>query len=486
MDLPPLTVLKTRILTDNTGGELNLPIVWGPNGPLKQAMRFQVLYRGRSRAWHRKFCQALRLLLDYAAANSGVFSSSDELFEQFSVRLITGTVGRDGLDPSGLYWKKKSPSNANNLINLLTSFSAWLARKYGVPELNPLRDATKYEKVIAAAAWAYRKNRSFLGHTENTVEADAANLEVPNVPAQQTLKVGLAQKPRFPEELFPRLLFEGFCVKRGTAGLPLLNLRNICIALLQHGAGLRTSECLHLWWEDVQPHPFDPELVVVRIGHPSEGRTKWIGARGTVIQGSRRERLSMLGLVPRNDPGLGSIYAGWKNPTLDGEWYIQAHWSDPEYCRYFSLFWNAYTIQCANIDKHDNPWALINTSGPNIGKPYTLDAFRDSHYVAVERIGLNPRRVEGGRPHCHRHSYAYRLAEAGVPESVIKRAMHHSSIESQQVYTAPELEMTNREIAKGFERLATRTLLSVDEMRLKYEREMEFVSRLQQGLGYRR
>ena len=44
---------------------------------------------------------------------------------------------------------------------------------------------------------------------------------------------------------------------------------------MMHGAGVRLSECFHLWFGDVQEHPLDPTIAWVRIGHPTHGLTKW-------------------------------------------------------------------------------------------------------------------------------------------------------------------------------------------------------------------
>ena len=259
-----------------------------------------------------------------------------ELFAGFSVRLISGTIGTDGLDPSGLYWIPKRPSHARQMVRMLTEFSAWSAREFGVAELNPLRDATKHEQVLAAAAWAHRNNASFLGHAESKARARLHFGFAPSVPLPRTLAIANPDDVvRFPEEHFPRLVVEGFSRRKcGNSPRRWMALRNILITLLMHGAGLRCSECFHLWVDDVRPDPLDPTRALVWVGHPSDGLAEWRDAAGKIVKGSRREYLRTRGLTPRNLI-RGKEHAGWKGTRLDGKYYIQAHWSDASYARIF-------------------------------------------------------------------------------------------------------------------------------------------------------
>ena len=267
-----LIVIKAQIVADNTGNCVELPVLVGPDGVLARMVDYQVLFHQRSLSWHKVLCRAVGLLLEYAAANAGAFAAPRELFQTFSVRLRSGTFGADGLDPSGLYWLPRRTSNANQILEALTAFSAWVANTYGVPSLNPLRDATRHEQVISAAAWGYRNNASFLGHTESKETARQQLAKIPWVPRTGTSAVLGETKPRFPEDKFLALLFEGFVANKQLDDRYLrLDLRCVLITLLMHGGGLRVSECFHLWVEDVTCDPLDPSKALVRIGHPEEG-----------------------------------------------------------------------------------------------------------------------------------------------------------------------------------------------------------------------
>ncbi len=66
---------------------------------------------------------------------------------------------------------------------------------------------------------------------------------------------------------------------------------------------------------------------------------------------------------------------------------------------------------------------------------YTLSQYNKAHAVACERIGLTVSKAQGTTPHGHRHAYGRRLRNASVDKALIRRFMHHASLESQEVYT---------------------------------------------------
>jgi integrase len=81
------------------------------------------------------------------------------------------------------------------------------------------------------------------------------------------------------------------------------------------------------------------------------------------------------------------------------------------------------------------------------------------------KIGMVPRLEYGGTPHCHRHSYGQRLADAKIDPLTIKACLHHNSLESQQAYTAPQLSKIVAELAAGNEKLELSTQLSLPELK---------------------
>ncbi len=465
-----LAVVRARIVQDNTGNSIGLPVLITRTGPLQPLLKYQVLFHRRSTSWQRKLCFAVRLLLEYAAANAGVFVQEKELFQTFGVRLLSGTFAESGLDPSGLYWMPRNTTSARKIIGQLTEFSQWLAEEYGTPELAPLRDATNHEQVLAAAAWAHRNNASFLGHTESRAKAMQEMRRTPYLTSSRPPNLLHQEVVRFPADRFGDLLFDGFLrPNRATREPTGIGLRDGLITIMMHGAGLRTSECFQLWIVDVQEHPLDRTRAWVRIGHPTHGRTKW-SEGGKEVEGTRAEFLATHGLVARNVV-TGKTHAGWKDPALDGKWYLELHWSEPEYGQLFLHLWRLYLKQIVPLER-DHPYAWLALGGNHPGAIYTLGDFRKAHARAVRRIGLAPRRVGGTTPHGHRHDYGQRLADAGVPPTVLRKCLHHSSLTSQLIYTQPDKDRINRELEAARGRMAAGARLDVAQLRQKYARDL--------------
>lgn len=235
--------VKATIVEDNTGIKSQLPILITEQGEVGSVTDYLLKMEadGASNALMNGFIQATSLLLDYMEANKGLFEDPKMLFQTFAKRLYTGTIGEDGLDPSGLYWVPSSTDNVNKHIHRLTAFTDWLANKHGAEPMNPLRDATPHEQRLNYAAW-YRKNQNdFLGHIEDKT-------------VNRTIRKARTMKGRTPltkaEDdalAFPDKHWESF-YKDGIGGAkdPRVALRDKLMLLLMHGGGLRESEAIAL------------------------------------------------------------------------------------------------------------------------------------------------------------------------------------------------------------------------------------------------
>ena len=125
------TVVQAKIFTDHTGAAAHVPVLLTENGVVGPLLDYMLRLAGRSRAWQRNLLRAVRLLLDYGVANRGSFASERELFASFVERLYGGTVGEDGCDASGLYWRPMRWTQANALLHVLAEFTAHLAQERG-------------------------------------------------------------------------------------------------------------------------------------------------------------------------------------------------------------------------------------------------------------------------------------------------------------------------------------------------------------------
>lgn len=442
--------VKARVYTDATGAYTEIPALLTPAGVLEPLLDY-CLYRShdRSLTWMSKVTRSVRMFLEYLQTNPAE-RDTYRLFQNFAQRLYTGTFDREtGLDPSGLCWAPRSAQDASHIITHLTDFFDWLGEmRPEAAKVNPRYAGGAFDRKADEAAYQYRRNKAFLGHAW---AANASPSETRHGMRSQRLpKVEKGEPPAFPEERFEELLVKGF----RAAGRQ--DYRGMLITLLLHGAGFRESEPFHLYIPDVLPEPANPSQALVRIYHPSHGTAPadWRDERGRPRKGNRAEYLAVrFGLVPRTEI-MDSRHAGWKGGMHDGPYYKQAYWFLPEYGKWFLHLWHRYLEQVARIGR-DHPFAFINLSREPAGGMYCIGQYNKAHAAACERIGLAVGKALGTTPHGHRHAYGRRLKNAGIDKGLIRRFMHHASLESQEVYTQPNIREGLAALEAAAQRLRT-------------------------------
>lgn len=434
--------VHAKVVSDSTGAVSEIPVLLTNDGPLVPLVDYMIWRQhDRSLSWMRKVVHDVALLLTYMGVNSNQMRDPESLFHGFIQRLHSGTVGSDGIDPSGLYWRPENRRVIGNILTRLTDFSNWLAERQGTTALNPMRSTTSYDDMVAVAVFMARRNRAFLGHTWRTMRAGQTRASR-STSARRPPKVSISDDAAaFPEKYFEDLLFHGFRRRAGEGCTDLdsrLNVRNCLITLLMHGAGFRLSECFHLWVDDVRPHPLDSSTAQVRIHHPGQGDAPqdWLDERGNPIKCNRAAYLAgKYAMKPRNEV-MNKNYAGWKDPNLDGKHYMEAYWFQPELGRLFLHLWKLHLKKLVHIPR-SHPYAFVVEERSTSGDLYSIDSYKQAHARAVLRIGLTPSKPLGTTPHGHRHAYGRRLMRSGVSAQVKQKALHHKSIGSQVVYTAP-------------------------------------------------
>ncbi|WP_435609719.1 gamma-mobile-trio recombinase GmtY [Pseudomonas knackmussii] len=415
------------VIGDLTGRQAVLPVVVTDQGVLREFAQYMYLKRGMSRTWQDDATFAIQLLLEFIEANQEFYEQPRALFSAFSNALYTGTIERRR-DPSGLYWQARQPDYANKLIGHITQFSDWLSviNEDSSLKLNEWRKATRHEQRLNWAAYAHRRENAFLSHLfRDAPQTDQSRaIRTKSLPTEN-----LAPAKSFPEEKLDLLLTEGFRRRARDSRGP-TDLRNVLITLLMHFGGLRLSEALSLWSDDVS---IENEEVIVRVYHPEYG----------LAPDRKSSRLNFLqkhfDLKPRNrlikwtDP----LFLGWKNPTITDqsrkcfEVYFFPHYIG----QIFAHLWLDYhrKQRVKPIGSAQHPYAFTNRNG----QPYSHRMFRKAHRLAVERIDLEYGKFLGTTPHGHRHAFGQRMRAGGASPLIIKIAMHHMSLGSSQIYTQP-------------------------------------------------
>jgi len=406
-----------------------LPVIITSSGLLVQFAQYLYLNRRKSRSWQDAATFAIQLLIEYTEAYCASTLTPRELFIAFSNALFTGTV-EDGYDPSGLYWYARKTEDARVVIGHITAYTDWFAKSTGNDsiQLNPWRDATSAEQRLNWAAFCHRRDNAFLSHLwVNSQRTDLRR----SVYTENFSIENMVPTKAFPEEELDALLAKGFR-RRARDKKGQIDLRNTLITMLMHYGGLRISEALSLWSDDVT---IEKGEVVVRVYHPEEGLAPDGKLTRAVFLQRQYSLQSRNRLVKAKDP----LFLGWKGSLITDpiKKCFEVFFFPHEAGELFARLWRDYHLTQRRKPNagEDHPYAFTNKKG----KPYTHRLFRASHKLAVLRIALAYGKLYGTTPHGHRHAYGQRLAEAQASPLLVKTAMHHLSIHSSEVYTRASL-----------------------------------------------
>ncbi|SBW84719.1 Conserved hypothetical protein [Pseudomonas veronii 1YdBTEX2] len=420
--------------------------------------------RSRTAAWQRDTCRAVGLFVDYLKANQTHFrdsSSRPQVLACFAEALVTGTIDRNGDDPSGLYWQAKSLARANFLLNALTAFSDWLVNRYSTTAINPWKLASMAEQIAYWRRHEKRRSHALLMHTYDRNAALAQSRVVRSIRVKRRGAIGDAAPVKyFPDERIADLLQQGFTVsgkQRSRSVHERMNIRDIMITILLHGGGLRESEPFHLYVTDVAVDPRNPSSALVKVFHPEQGAAPedyLDPLTGTQTEASREEYLrAKWGLEPRTLV-VGRFHAGWKDLHLTDQKqkYALVHWFPSFWGEVFLALFKLYIMKIRSRHAR-HPYLFVSQKDEVAGDPYTVASYRQAHAKAVKRIDLTVGKDYGTTPHGHRHAYGQLLTNAKVDPQLIQRCLHHKSQESQQVYTNPTPATIAATLVEASERL---------------------------------
>lgn len=446
--MSPATKVKAKIVFDSSGVEGELPVLLTDQGMLEPLLAYLLAHQhDRSDSWMERVVHVTYLLMQYLEANESCFDDPRRLLQSFAQRLYVGTIGDDGLDPSGLYWLPASTRTVNGLIAALAGLTDWLVEHRGVRHMNLMRKADSFERRLSYTAWFRRNQHDFLGHIQDRTITQMVST-ARNLRGRRSTVVVHDDAIAFPERLFPRFFRDGLGGVRDRRAA----VRNQLIVILMHFAGCRESDALHLWIEDVLVDPQDAESVIIRLYHPEEGKAPngWRGRAGATHRAAYlRERYA---LTPRNRL-RGTKRVGWKYTIVDHkDKYIQLYWFPREAGILFAKLWREYLLYLVHLDRH-HPYAFVSFEPRHLGEPLTLNAFNDAYTKALLRIGEGPAKVEGLSPHAHRHAMGRRLEKADLNPRLIQKVLHHRSLTSQEPYTAPGIDRVTQALNAAYRTL---------------------------------
>lgn len=448
-----------------------------PDGTVESYLpfiRYQREHRHRSRTWQDTRARGIGLLWDFSVANRDSGWSPDRLLKEFAYALIEGTFESRHAGVRDLKWPAIPVRRAKGLIRAIEDFAEWcsthgdavspLAR-----EETPLIPGTA-ENATRLLVWSRMRRISMLRHLKAVpTSVVKSRVDLPRTGGGMETEAAKF----FPPHMAEALLWKGH-LRPGASGDPNVfaryNIRDMMMALLDGWGGLRRSEGLHLWVEDVRENE-DPELLghaFVVLNHPEEAYVEWTdplsGVRSWI---QRKEMLSRFyGMEKaRNVVKRGHYHVGWKGMALNKDHQAFVFWIDPAAG---ALFWTLYlayirfvrpTIMNARRDLNgrDHPFLFVSEEINPVtglpGEPYSEKAYERNHEAAVRRLGLEYEKAAGTTTHGLRHLYGHTMQKLGVHPEVIRQGLHHVNLLSQTIYTIPMSAEVNAQLRAAQQRV---------------------------------
>ena len=400
-------------------------------------------YSDRSHSWRLAAAKTIGLFYDFFKASEiddfagGI--SQHMLIRNFLLAVSRGTILKDGEDPTGLRWKPTNPDRYAVRKSHLRQFLEALQDFSDEGTVIPTRFC---QVAVSSRAREYQRARSLLYHigTPRRYSGKAND---------SRRSLGVQHKKRgFDQEALLKLLQVGcrrsrsipaFCDRTGKPTLASeFNLNLLMAVILMVGGGLRQSELFHIFLDDIRPN-------IIWMYHPEYGKDR----RGRMRSDFLREEF---GLLPRNRV-TGTQRAGWKrflitdDQRMRSRLFLLPYWHELFYKVFYEYRRHIYPSNPAH------PYLFVSTDTRYYGQPWSIQGLKDAFQAAMNKAGMEPSKFEDTNMHAFRHTYGQNLVSMGLSPLYVKEAMHHLSIESQQVYTRPSDEAVNEHLQEAAARM---------------------------------
>lgn len=343
------------------------------------------------------------------------------LIQEYAEARFRGT-STAGEDADGLYWGRVRISTVSEEVRALDRYSRFVAKLHDSPVFNPdehvivkvarfyrtAREAGRSDAMVHLRGIRRRRNRESLEINRRMTETDTSKMRAKHLSPAEMIEV----------------------VDRG-AQAP----RDKMLMLLLGYAGLRISEPLHLYVNDVVELFRESGASKIRLEHPVNGRCE---SSTNEDRSGFLER--MYGRLPRNELGRGHReFAGWKGMLLTESDPANryAFWLEEKIVgRYFRCCLEAYFDDhkaLLRAGRLPHPYLFFNTrrrgASNSYGQPMSLSGAHELVERAFKQVGI----MAGS--HACRHHYGFYAADVlQIPQETLMRMMHHSSIVSTDTY----------------------------------------------------
>lgn len=248
--------------------------------------------------WKRKAARSVGLFYDFCMtfqfdeANT-VRNIHSAAFQAFIEAIQKGTIPNEGVDGSGLYWAPMSANSVAETARHLDQFTKYACDQLGnLQENHPLKTlyrefsappSNQAEMVGFLMAAKSLSSRSFMQHLKDN-ESLARGLQRTsrrNLGVEQPAS-GLRSAKHMDPTLIAKMLEVGFTKNENAVSIfDREDVTAKMIFLLLVGGGLRQSEPLHMWFNDVAFPLLDgSERCIPLLRHPSQAETYIVGENG--------------------------------------------------------------------------------------------------------------------------------------------------------------------------------------------------------------
>lgn len=377
-----------------------------------------------------KSLQAIGRFFTYYTAMNNIndFSklNSYQLFGAYAELRFRGSLDVNNADKLELFWKRVNFSTVRKEVASLNLFSDFCYRYFNSNQVNPA------EAEITKTFKSYR-DLTLQGLSDALVHLDGIrrgqnkrNFEL-NI-RRNTHKINI------PKYLSTNSLID--LIEDGCK-----NPRDKMIVLLMGFGGLRISETLHIFTQDVCEIFESTNATKVILAHPSEGKIR-ISYNNEVKIMNRSEVLRVIyKRLPRNELGIDHLeFAGWKGMLLDMQsmdknyiFWLEEHITGTYFRKLLEQYLSENkSLFCNTRIKH--PYLFFNIQKnrkSNVyGNPLTYYNAQEIFSAASKRIGL-----EDFSPHSCRHHYGFYSANVlNVSPETLQRQLRHKQITSTQIY----------------------------------------------------
>lgn len=365
------------------------------------------------------------------------------MLNKFYDTLIRGTLG---IEDTELLWSARNVVDANKIIVYVKRYIEYSLRDLTV--INIYGSKQENDKVYGAVA-----EYSMLSHLESqkknmdalrkSVNYQGINLDFIN---KERANYSAAINEGFPKEKAFELITKGCLISKNEKikFKNRFNARNALLFCMYLFGGLRKSEPLHLFIDDLE---IGDDQLNVQLAHPVRAPIIYNGDKKT-----REEYLwDCFKLKPRTQLSK-TEHAGWKNlEELDKHTMsTNVIWVAPNEIKLLIMQLHQLYIEKRYewIKKSDykHPYYFVDENGG----PLKVIAVDRAWRQACKRINLTGSRKDSENIHGARHMIGKMLKDLGFAPNVIKTVLHHKNIHSQIQYQRIGIKDAQRTINDAF------------------------------------